>query len=293
MRTAPENVAVKAVGILVKLNLNDTQSAEVFWQRLEAGAGEALRPALLRGLGSMAEHIPPPAVADLYRLVKNQPLAKDPEALAVLATAYARAAGDDGEAFDLLAGVGGAGEAFREKVRLAIASKDPAEARAAAEIVPLLGLLQKGLRGSYYSGVNFEKLLFERMDEKILIENGKSTYPDGRNQNISIRWTGKVVVPVAGKYTFYPASDDGIRLWVAGKKIVESWASRAITENAASIDLPQGMHEIKVEYFQGGGDFGVHLKWQGPGTDKQLLTGKNLLSAPAPPKAPSTKKTKP
>ncbi len=291
VRTGPKKAAAKAVGLLVKLT--DAEAATAFYERLKGEPPGPLRSALLEGLRDLAEHIPPAAIGELYASVKDEPFAKHVDAFGILAAAHERAAGGDPNAFAKLTGDPKAAELLKAKVSKALTSEDEAEARAASRMVVSLGLIRKGLRASYYSGENFEKLLFERLDSRILIESGRSPYPDGRSDQISVRWTGQVRIPAPGRYTFYAASDDCVRLWVAGKQIVNDWRARSIAESTASIDLAAGLHPIRMEFFQGGGDFGAYLKWSGPGIEKQLLTDKHLFTPPWPETQPREEPNKP
>ena len=122
--------------------------------------------------------------------------------------------------------------------------------------------------------------MFERLDARIDIADLKLPYPDGRQTNRSIRWAGKGRIPADGKYTFYAASDDGVRLWVADKKLLDQWTDQSVTELRKEVTLTEGLHAIKLEYFQGSGSCEIHLSFKGPGLDKQLLTAKHLVAAP-------------
>jgi hypothetical protein len=51
----------------------------------------------------------------------------------------------------------------------------------------------------------------------------------------SVRWVGTVQPPTSGNYTFYTESDDGVRLWVDGRLIVDNWTDHSRTENAGTI----------------------------------------------------------
>ena len=106
-------------------------------------------------------------------------------------------------------------------------------------------------------------------------------YPDNRQDDISVRWTGKVRVTQAGKYTFFCASDDGQRLYIDGRRVVDNWQSQGVTERSATVTLTAGLHDIKYEYFQGGGGAEAHVYWQPPGGAKEVLTGscKAILKA--------------
>src|SRR5205823_5631639 len=39
----------------------------------------------------------------------------------------------------------------------------------------------------------------------------------------SARWTGRVEALLTEAYTFYTTSDDGVRLWVNGQPVIDSW----------------------------------------------------------------------
>ena len=74
--------------------------------------------------------------------------------------------------------------------------------------------------------------------------------------------------------------DDGGRLWIDEKKVIDSWTDQSVTEHGGSIELTKGLHPLRLEYYQGGGSCEVHLLFAGPGMDKQLLTDKHLVTTP-------------
>ncbi len=60
----------------------------------------------------------------------------------------------------------------------------------------------------------------------------------------------EVEVKEKGKYRFAVVSDDGVRLKVDGKAVVENWTWHAPTRNEGVVELGVGMHKLEVEYFQ-------------------------------------------
>jgi beta-glucosidase len=72
-------------------------------------------------------------------------------------------------------------------------------------------------------------------------------------EHYSIRWTGTVTAPKPGRYTIAINSDDGARVLVDGRKLLEDWTDHAPTMHDATFDLRAGPHEVVVEYFQGVG----------------------------------------
>jgi hypothetical protein len=76
----------------------------------------------------------------------------------------------------------------------------------------------------------------------------------------SARWTQQVYFK-AGGYRFTTYTDDGVRLWVDGRLLVDSWqAMRGY--RYATIWLSEGVHDVRMEYFEGAGTAQAHLTWQ-------------------------------
>jgi hypothetical protein len=61
--------------------------------------------------------------------------------------------------------------------------------------------------------------------------------------------TSKVELP-AGKWRIRTVSDDGVRVYVDGKRVIDNWTWHAPTEDAAELDLAAGAHTIRVEHFE-------------------------------------------
>ena len=82
---------------------------------------------------------------------------------------------------------------------------------------------------------------------------------------MSIRWSGDLVAPVTGRYLFAFTSDDGCRLKVDGRTIINDWNVHAATTTYSSIGLHEGQtYHIEVEYFDNGGDAVATFMWKTP-----------------------------
>ena len=66
-------------------------------------------------------------------------------------------------------------------------------------------------------------------------------------QYFSVRWEGYLLAPTTGEYEFSTVMDDGLRVWVGGKRIIDAWkeqdhvpavvhelAARPVWENRAA-----------------------------------------------------------
>ena len=78
--------------------------------------------------------------------------------------------------------------------------------------------------------------------------------------NFSARWIGTHSFN-AGEYTFTATSDDGIRVWVDGALIIDAWKGQPPTTYTAVRTLTAGDHQVKVEYYEGGGGAVAKVSW--------------------------------
>jgi hypothetical protein len=88
-----------------------------------------------------------------------------------------------------------------------------------------------------------------------------------------VRWTGKITPTRSERYTFHTKNDDGVRVWVDGKLVINDWTGRySIADNRGEIDLEAGRaYDLKVEYFNGG-DLGVlRLFWSSSGLPEEIV----------------------
>jgi alpha-D-xyloside xylohydrolase len=123
-----------------------------------------------------------------------------------------------------------------------------------------------GLTAEYFEGTNFEKK-FKSLIDSTFNHNWGNSYPlKGMTSDyFSIRWRGKILAPETGKYKFITSADDGIRLWVDGKLIIDDWKTHATESHTGLISLNQGKkYDIKMEYFENMGGANVKLGWRLP-----------------------------
>jgi chitodextrinase len=138
----------------------------------------------------------------------------------------------------------------------------------------------RGLTGKYYDNKDFTKHKLTRVDETINF-NWRTGSPDKKikNDTYSIRWTGRIKPDKSGSYTFYTAADDGVRLWVNNRLIINDWRDHSATEKKGTIYLEAGdKYDIKLEYYENQTDSSVKLMWSGPDRRKQIIARKYLYT---------------
>lgn len=84
--------------------------------------------------------------------------------------------------------------------------------------------------------------------------------------NYSVRWTGKLRAPKSGEFNFYTLSNDGVRLSIDGRSVIDNWTPHSEKEITGVIKLQAGkIYDFRLEYFQAGGGAVIRLGWKPPG----------------------------
>ncbi len=105
-----------------------------------------------------------------------------------------------------------------------------------------------GLLGEYFDNANCEgEPVFTKID-KSLNFNFDTGSPDPRIpvDNFSIRWTGSFTPPSSGMYKFELRSDDGSRLFLDGKEVIDNWKQQAPVRKSTEIEL-KANKKVKVK----------------------------------------------
>ncbi len=83
--------------------------------------------------------------------------------------------------------------------------------------------------------------------------------PTIKGDSFSARWTGTFVF-TAGRYRFTTFSDDGVRLYVDDRLIINSWWPMRGTRSAL-VNLSEGSHTVRLGYFERTSVAQVRLNW--------------------------------
>ncbi|MDZ7811910.1 MAG: DUF6701 domain-containing protein [Ideonella sp.] len=125
-----------------------------------------------------------------------------------------------------------------------------------------------GLNGSYYNTTDLTgAVALSRRDGPVDFNWGAGGPGPGVNaDNFSVRWTGAVLVPSSGWYTFQTGSDDGVRLWVNGQQLVNSWYPRGLAyDTPAPVYLKAGTrYPIEMHFYELTGAAAARLLWKRP-----------------------------
>jgi len=128
-----------------------------------------------------------------------------------------------------------------------------------------------GLRAEYFTDTELGELGAVRSDAEINFQQDNSP-ADPQRTSFSVRWSGTVTAPVSGRYTFFTFSDDGVRLWVNNKLIIDNWNPNPGVEDSGVMVLESGKPvPLRMESFNIGGPWVSRLMWVGPDIEKQVV----------------------
>jgi alpha-glucosidase (family GH31 glycosyl hydrolase) len=125
---------------------------------------------------------------------------------------------------------------------------------------------QTGLRAEFFANENLAGApAFTRTEAKMDFNwNRTAPAPNFPRTHFSARWSGTVEVPAAaGDVKLAALADDGVRVWLDGREVVDAWGPHDSTTSEASGGLTAGVpHRIRVEYLQLDYDAVLKLQWQ-------------------------------
>jgi outer membrane protein OmpA-like peptidoglycan-associated protein len=152
-----------------------------------------------------------------------------------------------------------------------------------------------GLQASYYDGINFDRLVARRRDAAVDFDwQMQPPVPGLGSEYFSVRWEGYLLAPVTGDYDFTTVMDDGLRVWVGGKRIINAWREQDHVPAAARIHLEAGRYyRLRVEYFQTIRDTRALLRWQMPNSVTSVPVSGAFLFTALPPSAKPIPKPEP
>ncbi len=93
-------------------------------------------------------------------------------------------------------------------------------------------------------------------------------------------FSGYLSVPKDGIYTFFTESNDGSKLYISGKEIINNDGGHGAKEESGSIALRSGYYPLIVKYFQMGGGQKLKVSWESAGFKKREITAEEVFHTP-------------
>jgi beta-glucosidase len=78
----------------------------------------------------------------------------------------------------------------------------------------------------------------------------------------SVRWQGTLAAPETGRYVFVLSSDDGSRVYLDDRVILEMWSNHPTMHKEIEMDLKKGVtHHLRIEYYNATGEADMRFGW--------------------------------
>ncbi len=120
-----------------------------------------------------------------------------------------------------------------------------------------------GLMAEYYDDITFTNLKKTDLDATIDFDWGKAAPQAGMGvDTFSVRWTGQIQPKYSEEYAFKTTSDDGVRLWIDDKLVIDHWKDQPALPHSGKISLEAGKkYDIRLEYYDNLGAASQKLAW--------------------------------
>lgn len=252
---------------------------------------------LVKALLPLTDHIKGEPLKALCLLIQDDPQFKNRLIVRLLGNVIKKTFYGEAVEFDKSCGLPGAAEKLLWYADDAASSKEKDLAKWGKETYESLKkvVLVPGLAGTYYNNESLDPVgyAFERVDPSPNFDDEKAfNLPKGRKSHFSVRWTGVIKVKTPGNYLFTLKADDGARLWVAERSLLDRWGRAMNMEVNIEIAKP-GYFAIVLEYQQIDQAGAVNLLWEGPDFKKRLIAVEDLRCTPVRPKDSKTTATLP
>jgi beta-glucosidase len=136
-----------------------------------------------------------------------------------------------------------------------------------------------GLKAEYFNNQELRgPAATVRTDPQINFNWGRyNPTPELTGNNFSVRWSGKLKAPESGLYRLGFTADDGARLYLDGKLLVDAWAANPNKGDktvTAEIELEGGRsYDLRMEYFQNNRENVARLVWSYPRLVERMMEG--------------------
>ncbi len=126
------------------------------------------------------------------------------------------------------------------------------------------GKTQNGLLGEYFNNIQLSgKPVVTRVDNEMHFGwTLYSPHPDINYDFYSVKWTGKIKSPAHGVFKIGIDGNDGYRLYLNGKLIIDNWKSQTFTTKLVPYHFEKDKdYDIRVEFFESQGYARFNLVW--------------------------------
>ena len=137
-----------------------------------------------------------------------------------------------------------------------------------------------GVRIAYYNDGDFKERIAMRPLRALEAYYQHAPAHGVRSGNFYARAEGWLGIRKSGKYAFATLSHGGLRLYLDERLLVDSWKEQPwgrSGNHADDVELSEGYHRLRVDYFVNGGPGRFKVEWCGPGIPPRSVVDADYL----------------
>jgi len=130
-----------------------------------------------------------------------------------------------------------------------------------------------GVQAQYFPGMELAgSPVTTRTENTIDHDWSSGEVAGGLSDSVSARWTTDLEAPLTETYQLITTTDDGVRLWLDGRLIIDNWTDHGTEDDIATVNLTAGQfYRLKMEWYDKSGGAVARLAWQSPSISRQVI----------------------
>ncbi|MGV3615622.1 MAG: alpha-L-fucosidase [Fimbriimonas sp.] len=140
-------------------------------------------------------------------------------------------------------------------------------------VVPIPGLKMEEFAGSFSKVPDFRTLTARATSVADALMPAEA-------EGVARRYTGYIFAAQTDLYRFALTSDDGARLWIDDKLVVDNDGLHAAETKVGNAPLAKGWHRVEIGWFNGTGGRALDLKMAPAGTEPRPIVPSSLAHRP-------------
>ncbi|MHC4720740.1 MAG: SUMF1/EgtB/PvdO family nonheme iron enzyme, partial [Planctomycetota bacterium] len=144
-------------------------------------------------------------------------------------------------------------------------STDGADEREVTKTVTEASEEFRGLTGTEYGNSDLE-------DSKgqMNLDSVDKVFPSGLGNDWGAKWMGAIEGPYTGEVTFDVEVDNGMRLEIGGKRVIDAWSRRGARQGKMTM-VKGKKYPVVMSYYKDGGASYLRLYWSWAGKEKEIV----------------------